>query len=828
MELTIEQALQQAIEAHRAGKLQDAEGLYKAILSAQPKHPDENHNLGVLAVSLDKTELALPLFKTALEANPNQGQFWLSYIDALMKTNQLDNAKSVLEQGRKLGLSGDKVDSLQAQLTQITSRQDSELLLEKQGATFTQQRKRFSSKKEKRKGSQIDQTNPNQLIKPSKTEIDALLDHYQAGRYELVQNLAKSITQQYPTYPFGWKVLGATFKQTGKIQDALIANRRAVELSPNDAEAYSNLGITLQDLGKPEDAVACYRAAISIRSNYAEANNNLGISLRELGKLEDAEACYRAAIAIKPDYAEAHSNLGITLQELGRQEEAEKSCKEAIVIMPSLAAAHYNLGNILKDSGKLEDAKKSYRLAIAIKPDYAEAYSNLGTTLYELGELDDAAATYRTAIAMRPDYAEAHSNFGNTLKALGKLEEAESCYRVAIALRPELAYAHYNLGNILNDLGKLKDAEKCYGTAIALRPDYAEAHSNLGNTLKDLGNLEDAEKCYRLAIVIKPDYAEAHSNLGITLQELGRQEDAESCYKNAISLNPDYELAQYNYGVWFCEQGNYKQAAEQLLRIKHFRNSQNYLLKCWYFLNEQALFYDQLHSLIRLGECNAIVGAFSCRAAVRFGTVTANPFCNEPLRYVLKTDLSQEYDFPETFVQPALAILNDRKILNRTQHLLSNGRQTAGNLFALENIFVNEIKRIIGLEIEKYRACFKDSEEGLIKHWPDSYSLHGWIISMKNGGKLSPHMHEKGWISGSIYINVPPKAEPNSGDLVTCIEDEKYLTESNKNKSTSIDVATGSLCLFPASLLHYTIPFASDEDRIVLAFDVIPGRGPKS
>ena len=116
MELTIEKALQQAVKAHKAGKLQDAEALYRAILQAQPKHPDANHNLGVLAVSLNKSELALPLFKTALEANPNQGQFWLSYVDALIKTNQLEIAKSVLEQGKKLGLAGEVVDALEAQL----------------------------------------------------------------------------------------------------------------------------------------------------------------------------------------------------------------------------------------------------------------------------------------------------------------------------------------------------------------------------------------------------------------------------------------------------------------------------------------------------------------------------------------------------------------------------------------------------------------------------------------------------------------------------------------------------------------------------------------
>ena len=45
---------------------------------------------------------------------------------------------------------------------------------------------------------------------------------------------------------------------------------------------------------------------------------------------------------------------------------------------------------------------------------------------------------------------------------------------------------------------------------------------------------------------------------------------------------------------------------------------------------------------------------------------------------------------------------------------------------------------------------------------------------------------------------------------------------SNEKNKKSIDVVTGSLCLFPASLLHYTIPFESEEERIVLAFDVMP------
>ena len=93
MELTIHQALQQGVAAHKEGRLQDAERFYRSILQVQSNHPDANHNLGVLAVSVGKPIEAIPLFKLALAANPQIEQFWLSYIDALIKLERFDDAK---------------------------------------------------------------------------------------------------------------------------------------------------------------------------------------------------------------------------------------------------------------------------------------------------------------------------------------------------------------------------------------------------------------------------------------------------------------------------------------------------------------------------------------------------------------------------------------------------------------------------------------------------------------------------------------------------------------------------------------------------------------
>ena len=91
---------------------------------------------------------------------------------------------------------------------------------------------------------------------------------------------------------------------------------------------------------------------------------------------------------------------------------------------------------------------------------------------------------------------------------------------------------------------------------------------------------------------------------------------------------------------------------------------------------------------------------------------------------------------------------------------------------------------------------------------------------MKSGGKLKPHIHENGWLSGSLYINIPPKLMTESGNLVVSLGEETDAADTRLNLKKVIDVATGSLVLFPASLTHYTIPFEAEEDRIVLAFDV--------
>ena len=366
MELTIQQALQQGVAAHKKGQVEEAERLYKAILNSQPAQPDANHNLGVLLVSINKTDAALPLFKVAVETNSKVDQFWLSYIDALIKAKQVENAKQVLEQAKNQGVAGDKLDILKTQLNSLNTT----------GNVYS--------------------ANPPQKL------LSRLLEHYQSGRLGDAEILALSITRDFPNHNFSWMILAAVFKAIGRNTEALNANQTAVELSPQDAEAHSNLGVTLQELGRLNEAEVSLRQAIVLKPNYPEAHNNLGNALKEQGRLDEAEASYRQAIVLKPGYANAHSNLGATLQELGRLDEAEARYIQAIALKPNYAEAYSNLGVTLQELGRLEEAEESLKHAITLKPDFALAHYGLTKVLYNMSYKDSALESIKKANVIDP------------------------------------------------------------------------------------------------------------------------------------------------------------------------------------------------------------------------------------------------------------------------------------------------------------------------------------------------------------------------------------------------------------------------------------------
>jgi len=451
--ITIIKALQQGVEAHKVGQLHEAKCLYNAILKVEPKHPDANHNMGVLAVSDGKVKLALKFFKTALEADPSNAQFWYSHVVALIKLKRFIDAKILLDQAKSKGIKGADFDRLEQRLNE---------------------------------------GNKEPAIKPNHAEAYynmgiSLKEQRKLDEAIVAYNKAISIK---PDYADAYNNMGIALKEQRKLDEAIVAYNKVISIKPDYADAYYNMGIALKEQRKLDEAIEAYNKAISIKPDYADAYYNMGNALREQCKLDEAIVAYNKAISIKPDYADAYNNMGIALKEQRKLDEAIVAYNKAISIKPDYADAYYNMGIALKEQRKLDEAIVAYNKAISIKPDYVDAYYNMGNALREQCKLDEAIVAYSKVISIRPDHLDAHNNMGISLKEQCKPEEAIEAYNKAISIKPDYANAYNNMGIALKDQSKPEEAIEAYNKAILIQPDYADAHHNLSFALlatKDFG-----------------------------------------------------------------------------------------------------------------------------------------------------------------------------------------------------------------------------------------------------------------------------------------------------------------------------------------------------
>ena len=241
MELTLDQALQKGVEAHKAGQVQEADRLYTAILKAQPKHPDANHNMVVLAVGVGKVEQALPFFQTALEANPSTAQYWVSYIDALIKLDRLANAKAVFDQAKDKGAKGEAFDELGQRL----------------------------------EGVEPSETTVSQNQDPPQDQLRPLINLYSQRQLQKALSETMQLLKQFPNSVTLYNIQGAANAGLGQLDAAVMSYQQAINIKPDYAEAYNNMGNALKDQGKIDEAIGAFKKALSLKPDYAEVARNL-------------------------------------------------------------------------------------------------------------------------------------------------------------------------------------------------------------------------------------------------------------------------------------------------------------------------------------------------------------------------------------------------------------------------------------------------------------------------------------------------------------------------------------------------------------------------
>jgi uncharacterized protein (TIGR02466 family) len=517
----------------------------------------------------------------------------------------------------------------------------------------------------------------------------------------------------------------------------------------------------------------------------------------------------------------------LNLYNAGQFLQTELSAKSLLKSYPGALIIHNVLGVALEGQRKFDEAASWYRKALSLNPGLAELHFNLGVVLGHLGKVEDAIASYKRAVALKPNLTVAHFNLGTLLQERGRLEEAAASLRKALAIEPGFFEAHGNLGTVLQKQGKLEEAEASYRRALAINPD-ARGHFNLGTALRDQGRLDEAIASYRQALAVKPDYAEAHNNLGEAYRDQGRMEEAVASFRTALAIQSDNPLANFNWAQFLFDAGKLEEA------IPYFEKSQLYdwrerTLYCLYKSEKYDDFQETLQPMLKGKHTSPFLATLSSHYATNFRTEDPYNFCRNPIDFVYHNNIEALSAENSALLQELLRDINYAEIAERKQGRLHHGIQSAGNLFKRPEESFRTLAALIKNEVVAYRQRFAGANCELIKSFPQEIEFSSsWYVKMRQGGHLTSHIHEEGWVSGSVYLALPQdRGDGTAGSIAFSTDGDNYPRKHDDFPSGSIPPKVGDIVMFPSSLFHRTIPFNSQEERICVAFDIKPKEPPQ-
>lgn len=322
--------LQQAMAAHRAGRLAEALAGYRQVLKQAPRHAPTLNLAGAAAFHLGRETEALRLLQAAVRAAPEDPE----------THNNLGNVL------RARGRQGEAAEAYRRALT---------LAPDYAGAAFN---------------------------------LGTALQ--EAGQEEAAREAFEQAMSLRPEDAEARVALARLHRAAGRLADALAACEAALTAAPAHPGALVNKAAILQELGRGEAALAAARAAAAAAPELADAPYNEGVALQELGRTAEAVEAYRRALALDPGYAPALLNLGYALQRLGRQADAEAALRQAVALWPDYAQPAVNLADLQLERGEPAAAVATCEAFLARSPGDAGMLSMLALCLREAGRNQEA------------------------------------------------------------------------------------------------------------------------------------------------------------------------------------------------------------------------------------------------------------------------------------------------------------------------------------------------------------------------------------------------------------------------------------------------------
>jgi uncharacterized protein (TIGR02466 family) len=439
----------------------------------------------------------------------------------------------------------------------------------------------------------------------------------------------------------------------------------------------------------------------------------------------------------------------------------------------------------------------------------------------------DDLARLRSAVAANPNDRVGWHNLAALEGDLGHAEESERAARRAIALGISAPETRLVLAGALQDLNRLDEAEIMFEEALALRPNYPEAHRNLAQLRwMRTGDVQAALRTLDATLRSAPQDTRLHLVRSIALEFIGDKARALASAEAGLAVAAD--------------------ALELLQQASHLCSELGDGARA-VALAQRAAAAAPASSAAQFTLCEALLasGDFAQAAAVAARLCAADPVNQHALalaatawrlagdaRYRTLYDY-ERFTQTETIDVPLQALAADLNTLHRYrahpfQQSVRGGAQLPIHAKEMERPSIAGLFQQLHEAVARYVMRLGGGTDPLRWRNTGRFSFAGaWSVRLSSGGYHTDHVHQRGWISSAFYVSVPPVMKPQAAYAGWLrLGRPGIRTEPALEPDYRVKPEPGKLVLFPSYMWHGVEPFESDENRLTVAFDVVPASGP--
>ena len=413
---------------------------------------------------------------------------------------------------------------------------------------------------------------------------------------------------------YGW---GRSAERLGRIRQALNAYRRAVELDPSNEEAYARLAdlclaIYLRDPARFETVLKVLQEATE-RVETARPNSFAVLRAKGLLAMFQKEPDYEAALELlnqarelKPDDGRTVLAISDCLVKTGREQEAIRTASDYLERRPDFVQLYDFLYLTHLRARRYDEALRALQAKIERFPDNLLYRLELARHYASLRRAEEMEAVLDELLADAHRFPGAHMAVGDFYVRLGAFDNAVEIYRQGLEAEPEKETAYkIRMVEVLSLQGHYDEAYRTVEEVLEKDPENSAARALRGALRLRAGGREELAAAvgdFEAALVQMPNNAVLRYNLAEAHRAMGDLDRAELEYRAAVDQRPDYLPARYRLAGLYSLRGEYAKAVAEAERILEYApgdlNAQLVRADAWMRMGELAQARRALEELL--------------------------------------------------------------------------------------------------------------------------------------------------------------------------------------------------------------------------------------